>query len=250
MQAVIPPPAAAPTDRAPQLGPGQALERPTAQIPGHPQLAARPGLVAPQQPQLQAAMIERQLAARRQAQLAVQQAAQQAAEQVLLLTLSFFGMPLAQDKGCRILPKPSSPSETCQKFYLSKFCGRASLALEGTCVGLAQKRCFWQAFLPAELTTCLQSSQTVVATHPIGSANTAGNSETCMQANEEGNQAAIQAAERSNQPRRAAARAYQSFKNQDEYFSDSPADSAEEEERQVLLNLIWNLKEGSKFGKF
>lgn len=58
-----------------------------------------------------------------------------------------------------------------------------------------------------------------------------------FQANEEGNHAAQQAAER-NQPRRAAARAYQSFKNQDDYFSDSPPDSADEEERQVCLLFV------------
>ena len=44
----------------------------------------------------------------------------------------------------------------------------------------------------------------------------------------------MQAAERGTQPRRAAARAYQTFKNHDDYLSDSPLDSADEEERQVL----------------
>ena len=56
-----------------------------------------------------------------------------------------------------------------------------------------------------------------------------------LQANDEGNTAAMQAAERANQPRRAAARAYQSFKNQEDYFSDSPPDSPIDDERQVNL---------------
>ena len=118
MQAVIPPPAAMPADKALQPGPGQAMERPTAQIPGHPQLAAL------QQPQLQAAMLERQLAARRQAQLAVQQAAQQAAEQVLLFTFPSLSRPSQQDKTCWIggPPTHSFPVKIVLQFCLGISC--------------------------------------------------------------------------------------------------------------------------------
>ena len=72
-QAAIPPPA----DKPLLAGAAQNLN-PT---PGQPGFGTRPGLPGAA-PQLQAAMLERQLAARRQSQLAVQQVAKQAAEQV------------------------------------------------------------------------------------------------------------------------------------------------------------------------
>lgn len=73
LQAAIPPPA----DKPLLAGAAQNLN-PT---PGQPGFGTRPGLPGAA-PQLQAAMLERQLAARRQSQLAVQQVAKQAAEQV------------------------------------------------------------------------------------------------------------------------------------------------------------------------
>ena len=70
-------------DKAPTIAPLAAAARPAAQLNPPAALVGVPPVVrAMPQPQMQAAMLERQVAARRQAQLAVQQAAQQAAEQV------------------------------------------------------------------------------------------------------------------------------------------------------------------------